>query len=80
MNTLNICEPGEPKATCWLRHAFIALLGLAALLLLVASFAVEVMATGASHHRLTQSSLGATQAMSGLDIQDSIDQPLNPTN
>src|SRR5512134_203303 len=67
MNTLNICEPGEPKTTCWLRQAVIALLGLAALLLLVTSFAVEVMATGADLHQRAQSSLGATQAMSGLD-------------
>jgi hypothetical protein len=80
MNTLNICEPDEPKASCWLRQAFNALLGLAALLLLVASFAVEVMATGTDEHRRAESSVSATQAMSGLDIHDSIDHPLKPTN
>jgi hypothetical protein len=80
MNTLNICEPGEPKATFWLRQAFTALLGLVALLLLVASFAVEVMATGADVHRRAESSVSTTQAMSGPDIHDSIDQPLKPTN
>jgi hypothetical protein len=80
MNTLHICGPDEPKATRWIRQAVTGLLGLAALLLLVASFAVEVMATGADIHRLAQSSLGATQAMSGLDIHDRIDQPLKPTN
>jgi hypothetical protein len=80
MNTLNLCEPDEPKATCWLRQAVVALLGLVALLLLVASFAVEVMATGADIHRQAQNSLGSTQAMSGLDVDDGIDQPLKPTN
>jgi hypothetical protein len=80
MNTLNICEPDEPKATCWLRQAVTALLGLAALLLLVASFAVEVMATGADLPRRAESSVSVTQAMSGLDIFDTIDQPLKPTN
>jgi hypothetical protein len=64
MNTLNICEPDEPKATCWIRQAVTGLLGLAALLSLVASFAVEFMATGGDHRR-AESSLSATQAMSG---------------
>lgn len=78
MNTLNICEPDEPKATCWLRQAVIGLLGLAAVLLLVASFAVEFMASGADDHRPAQSSLGANPAL--IDFHASIDQPLKPTN
>jgi hypothetical protein len=80
MNTLNICEPNEPKATCWLRQAVIGLLGLLALLLLVASFAVEVMATGTDLHQRVHSSLSTTQAMSEPDDIDSIEQPLKPTN
>ena len=80
MNTLNICESDEPRATCWLRRAVIGLVALVALLLLVASFAVEVMATGADLHPRAQSPLGATQAMSGLDVHASIDQPLKPAN
>ena len=80
MNTLNICEPGEPKATCWLRRGVIGLLGLVALLSLVASFAVEVMATGGDLHGRAQGPLGATQALSEPDLHASIDQPLKPTN
>ena len=77
MEQLNICEPDEPKATYWLRHAVLGLIALVALLALVLSFAVEFMAPGtALHHRRAHSLLEATQVIPVVDVYASGEHPL----
>ncbi|MCW5657483.1 MAG: hypothetical protein KIT60_07255 [Burkholderiaceae bacterium] len=80
MDTSNICEPDEPKATCWLRHAILGLLGLVAVLSLVLSFAVEFMATGPDLHRRGHSLLETIQSPSVPDVYASSERPLHPAN
>jgi hypothetical protein len=68
MEQLNICEPDEPKATGWLRHAVVGLLGLLALLSLVLSFAVEFMATGADLQRRAHTLLNESRVIPLADV------------
>lgn len=76
MNTLNSCGPDEPKVASWLRHVALSLLGLAVLVSLVLSFAVEFMATGVDFHRRAQSN----DVPSALDAYANVDRPSRPAH
>jgi hypothetical protein len=80
MKTLNICEPDpdEPRLACWLRHIALSLVGLAVLVSLVLSFAVEFMAGGDDFHRRAQRPLETSNLPAAHDTYANGGRPLPP--
>ena len=75
MNTLNSCGLDEQRVASRLRHVALSLLGLAVLVSLVLSFAVEFMATGVDFHRHAQSLLESNDVPSALGAYANDDLP-----
>ena len=80
MQPVNICQPNEPKASCWVRLAVVGLLGAVGLLSVVLSFAVEFMAAGPDLHRRAHVLLDATQVSAAVEVYAGTAQPSRPAH